>query len=55
MPSSSMLSFSAENGELKEIYSGERKECTRVFLVNYPVDFAQLKYQLEIHNGREYI
>ena len=36
-------------------YSGERKECTRVFLVNPPVDFAQLKYQLEIHSGREYV
>jgi len=36
-------------------YSGQRKECTRVFLVNYPVDFAQSKYQLEIHSGRKCI
>jgi len=37
------------------MYSGERKECMWVFLVNHPVDFAQLKYQLEIHSSKEYV
>jgi len=36
-------------------YSGERKECMRVFLEYYPVDFSQLKYQLEIHSGKKYV